>query len=188
MITLTCIVPFLQTLTSAPAVLTTATVHLLHVQTQWDPLVVHVAVLTSEMAKLALIFHTVIIITKNQECVYSLDPYLHSLEACCFNLDCLKRVSVKCKYYPDLLSTNRKARSGQLIKFNSLFYQPFNLPKKYMYCGNDMSIVISAHYGVCNSFFTKSFSTLFPFCPPPLYYDERIHVSIMAGFAQAKAH
>ena len=40
-------------------VLTTATVHLLHVQTQWDLLAVHVAVLTSEMEKLALIFHTV---------------------------------------------------------------------------------------------------------------------------------
>ena len=38
------------------------------------------------------------------------------------NLDCLKRVSVKCKYYPDLLSTKPKARSGQLIKFNSQFY------------------------------------------------------------------
>ena len=60
MITLTFIVPFVQIQTSAPAVPTTATVHLLHVQTQWDPLVVHVAVLTSEMAKLALIFHTVI--------------------------------------------------------------------------------------------------------------------------------
>ena len=45
---------------SAPAVPTTATVHLLHVQTQRDLLVVHVAVLTSEMAKLASIFHTVI--------------------------------------------------------------------------------------------------------------------------------
>ena len=48
----------------------------------------------SEKAKLALIFHAVIIITKNQECVYSLDPYLRSLDACYFNLDCLKRVSV----------------------------------------------------------------------------------------------
>ena len=45
---------------SAPAVITTATVHLLHVQTQWDPLVVHVAVLTLEMAKPALTFHMVI--------------------------------------------------------------------------------------------------------------------------------
>ena len=26
-----------------------------------------------------------------------------------------------------------------------------------MYCGNDMSIVISARYGFCNSFFTKYF-------------------------------
>ena len=55
-------------------------------------------------------------------CLFSLDPYLHSLEACYFNLDCLKRVSVKCKCYPDLLSTNPKARSGQLIKFNSPLY------------------------------------------------------------------
>ena len=54
MITLTCNVPFLQTLTSAPAVLTTAIVHLLHVQTQWDPLVVHVTILTLEMAELAI--------------------------------------------------------------------------------------------------------------------------------------
>ena len=54
MITLTCIVPFVQILTSAPAVLTAATVHLLHVQTQWDPLVVHVTILTLEMAELAI--------------------------------------------------------------------------------------------------------------------------------------
>ena len=50
-----------------------------------------------------------------------------------------------------------------------------------MYCGSDMSIVISAHYGVCNSFFTKSFSGLFPFCSP--HYDARNRVSIMTGFA-----
>ena len=60
MITLTFIAPFVQIETSAPAVPTTATVLLLHVQTQWDLLVVHVAVLTSEMAKPALIFHMVI--------------------------------------------------------------------------------------------------------------------------------
>ena len=60
MITLTFIVPFVQIETSAPAVPTTATVLLLHVQTQWDLLVVHVAVLTSEMGKPALIFHMVI--------------------------------------------------------------------------------------------------------------------------------
>ena len=74
-------------------VLTTATVHLLHVQTQWDPLVVHVAVLTSEMAKLALIFHTVNNHQQLGRCPFT-SPYLHSLEACCFNLDCFKRVSV----------------------------------------------------------------------------------------------
>ena len=119
-------------------------------------------------------------------CLFSLDPYLHSLEACYFNLDCLKRVSVKCKCYPDLLSTNPKARSGQLIKFNSPLYQPLKLPRKYMYCGSDMSIVISARYGVCNSFFTKSFSGLFPFCLT--HYDARIRASIMTGFARAKAH
>ena len=55
-----------------------------------------------------------------------------------------------------------------------------------MYCGNDMSIVISASYGFCNSFFTKSFSGRFPFCLP--HYDVRLRVSIMTGFAQAKAH
>ena len=55
-----------------------------------------------------------------------------------------------------------------------------------MYCGSDMSIVISARYGVCNSFFTRSFSGRFLFCLP--HYDPRIRVSIMTGFAQAKAH
>ena len=55
-----------------------------------------------------------------------------------------------------------------------------------MYCGNDMSIVISTRYGVCNSFFTKSFSGRLPFCSP--HYDARIRVSMMTGFAQAKAH
>ena len=60
MITLTCIVPFVQILTSAPAVLTAATVHLLHVQTQWDPLVVHVTVLTVEMVELAIYCNQVI--------------------------------------------------------------------------------------------------------------------------------
>ena len=55
-----------------------------------------------------------------------------------------------------------------------------------MYCGSDMSIVISTRYGVCNSFFTKSFSGLFRFCLP--HYDARIRVSIMTSFAQAKAH
>ena len=55
-----------------------------------------------------------------------------------------------------------------------------------MYCGSDMSIVISASYGTCNSFFTKSFSGHFPFSLP--HYDARIRVSIMTGFAQAKAH
>ena len=59
MITLTGIVPFLYTLTSAPAVLTTATVHLLHVETQWDSLVVDVTVLPAEMAEL-VIYHQVI--------------------------------------------------------------------------------------------------------------------------------
>ena len=59
MITLTCIAPFVQILTSAPAVLTTATVHLLPVQTQRDPLVAHVTVLPAEMAELVL-YHQVI--------------------------------------------------------------------------------------------------------------------------------
>ena len=55
-----------------------------------------------------------------------------------------------------------------------------------MYCGSDMGIVISARYGVYNSFFTKSFTGLFPFCLP--HYDPRIRVSIMTGFAQAKVY
>ena len=50
-----------------------------------------------------------------------------------------------------------------------------------MYCVNDMGIVMSARYGVCNSFFTKSFSGRFPFRLP--HYDARIRVSIMTGFA-----
>ena len=66
------------------------------------------------------------------------------------------------------------------------FYWPLYLPKKFMYCGSDVSIVISARYGVCNSFFTKSFSGLSPFCLP--HYDARIRVSLMTCFAQAKAH
>ena len=37
----------------------TVTVHVLYVQTQWDPLTVHVTVLTLEMAELA-IYHQVI--------------------------------------------------------------------------------------------------------------------------------
>ena len=36
----------------------TVTVHVLYVQTQWDPLIVHVTVLTLEMAELA-IYHQV---------------------------------------------------------------------------------------------------------------------------------
>ena len=73
MITLnTFIVPFVQILTSAPAVPTTATVHLPHVQTQWDPLVVHVTVLTLEMAEVA-IYHQVIIRQILWEDVHSLD-------------------------------------------------------------------------------------------------------------------
>ena len=46
-------------MTSVLAVLMTVTVHVLHVQTQWDPLIVHVTVLTLEMAELA-IYHQVI--------------------------------------------------------------------------------------------------------------------------------
>ena len=79
MITLTCIVPFLQTLTSAPAVPTTVTVPLLRVQIQRDPLVVHVTVLTSEMAEVAI--YQVIICPILRDDLHSLNPYLHSLEA-----------------------------------------------------------------------------------------------------------
>ena len=49
-----------------------------------------------------------------------------------------------------------------------------------MYCGNDMSIVISTRYGVCNSFFTKFFFWSFPLICSPRY-DERIRVSIMTN-------
>ena len=49
---------YFQILTSVLAVLMTVTVHVLHVQTQWDPLIVHVTVLTLEMAELA-IYHQV---------------------------------------------------------------------------------------------------------------------------------
>ena len=66
-------------MTSAPAVPTTATVHLLHVQTQRDPLVVHVTVLTSEMAEVA-IYHQVIIPRILRGDVHSLNPFLRSLE------------------------------------------------------------------------------------------------------------
>ena len=47
-------------LTSVPAVLTTATVHVLLVQTLQDPSVVHVTFPSSEMAKLAAKLHSVI--------------------------------------------------------------------------------------------------------------------------------
>ena len=49
---------YFQILTSVLAVLMTATVHVVHVQTQWDPLIVHVTVITLEMAELA-IYHQV---------------------------------------------------------------------------------------------------------------------------------
>ena len=49
---------YFQILTSVLAVLMTVTVHVLHVQTQWDPLIVHVTVITLEMAELA-IYHQV---------------------------------------------------------------------------------------------------------------------------------
>ena len=52
--------------------------------------------------------------------------------------------------------------------------------------GGGMSIDIIARYGLSNSFFTKSFSGLFPFCLP--HYDARILVSFLTGFAQAKGH
>ena len=49
---------YFQILTNAPAALMTVTVQLLPVPTQWDPLVVHVIILTTEMAELA-IYHQV---------------------------------------------------------------------------------------------------------------------------------
>ena len=54
-----CYFVYFQILTSVLAVLMTVTVHVLYVQTQWDPLIVHVTVLTLEMAELA-IYHQVI--------------------------------------------------------------------------------------------------------------------------------
>ena len=45
---------------SAATVLTTATVPLLRVPTQWDPLVVHVTILTVEMAERAIYWYQVI--------------------------------------------------------------------------------------------------------------------------------
>ena len=50
---------YFQILTSVLAVLMTVTVRVLHVQTQWDPLIVHVTVLTLEMAELAT-YHQVV--------------------------------------------------------------------------------------------------------------------------------
>ena len=50
---------YFQILTSVLAVLMIVTVHVPYVQTQWDPLIVHVTVLTLEMAELA-IYHQVI--------------------------------------------------------------------------------------------------------------------------------
>ena len=50
---------YFQILTSVLAVPMTVTVHVLYVQTQWDPLIVHVIVLTLEMAERA-IYHQVI--------------------------------------------------------------------------------------------------------------------------------
>ena len=50
---------YFQILTSVLVVLMTVTIHVLHVQTQWDPLIVHVTVLTLELAELA-IYHRVI--------------------------------------------------------------------------------------------------------------------------------
>ena len=47
-----------------------------------------------------------------------------------------------------------------------------------------MSIVISARYGVCNSFLTKSFSGVFPFCLT--HYDARIRASIMTGLHEPR--
>ena len=49
---------YFQILTSVLAVLMTVAVHVVYVQTQWDPLIVHVTVLTLEMAELA-IYHQV---------------------------------------------------------------------------------------------------------------------------------
>ena len=66
-------------MTSAPAVHEASELWQLWVQTQWDLLVVHITVLTSEMAEVA-IYHQVIIRRILREDVHSLDPYLHSFE------------------------------------------------------------------------------------------------------------
>ena len=49
----------------------TATVHVLHVQTQQDPSVVHVTVLTLEMEKLAILYQQVIIFVQFEEPCYA---------------------------------------------------------------------------------------------------------------------
>ena len=49
----------------------TATVHVLHAQTQQDPSVVHVTVLTLEMEKLAILYQQVIIVVQFEKPCYA---------------------------------------------------------------------------------------------------------------------
>ena len=49
----------------------TATVHVLHVQTQWDPSVVHVTILTLEMEGLAIFYQQVIIVVQFEKSCYA---------------------------------------------------------------------------------------------------------------------
>ena len=153
-------------LTSVPAVLTTATVHVLRVQTLQDPSVVHVTFPSSEMAKLAAKLHPVINNEILGKCPFTRP--LFTLEAHYSNLDCLKRGFSLILILPRSLVVEAESKIWSIVKSNSIIF------------------VISARSGVCNSYFTKSFSGRFPFCLP--HPDERMRVSIMTGLTQAKAH
>jgi len=73
-----------------------------------------------------------------------------------------------------------ESKIWSILKSNSIIF--FTIVQ----WGSDTSIVISARCGVCNSFFTKSYSGRFPFCLP--HPDARMRVSIMTGLTQAKAY
>ena len=66
----------------------TVTVHVLYVQTQWDPLIVHVTVLTLEMAELA-IYHQVI---RKSRKIFIYQTRTLVSDAPCANLGCLNEV------------------------------------------------------------------------------------------------
>ena len=66
----------------------TVTVHVLYVQTQWDPLIVHVTVLTLEMAELA-IYHQVI---RKSRKIFIYQTRTLVSDAPCADLGCLNEV------------------------------------------------------------------------------------------------